>query len=137
LLIALVIALIAGLLIWRSRRTSDWDADAIALETDTRTATDQQLPSVLSAETAAPRALSWQSLRAQLTGLVDQWGLLADRASDERRRSRSMRIGGLLEELVAAVDAENEALAADRDWKLLRPRVDELRRALIEALAAR
>lgn len=41
----------------------------------------------------------------------------------------------LLRELVAAVDAENEALATGRDWRLLRPRVDEAGRALSAVLA--
>jgi hypothetical protein len=36
---------------------------------------------------------------------------------------------------VAAVDAENQALAAGRDWRLLRPRVDEAGRALTAVLA--
>jgi hypothetical protein len=32
------------------------------------------------------------------------------------------------------VDAENEALATGRDWRLLRPRVDEVGRALSAVL---
>jgi hypothetical protein len=40
-----------------------------------------------------------------------------------------------LQELLAAVDAENQAPAADRDWRLLRPRVDQAQRALSATLA--
>ena len=46
-----------------------------------------------------------------------------------------MRRWDLLQELVAAVDAENQALAAGRDWRLLRPRVDQAERALSAILA--
>ena len=42
----------------------------------------------------------------------------------------------LLQDLVTAVDAENEALATGRDWMLLRPRVNEAEQALSTALAA-
>jgi hypothetical protein len=37
--------------------------------------------------------------------------------------------------LVAAVDAENQSLATGRDWRLLRPRVDQAGRALSAVLA--
>jgi hypothetical protein len=135
LLIVLVVALIAGWLIWRSRRRSAWDAQAAALEQATRTTTGTQLPSVLTAETAGQRALSWPPLRAALADLIHRWDLLAERASDDRRSNWSGQIRSLLQELVAAVDAENQALATGRDWTLLRPRVDETERALSSALA--
>jgi hypothetical protein len=70
-----------------------------------------------------------------LMDLIGRWDLLVGRASDDRRRNRSVQIRSLLQELVAAVDAENEALAAGRDWRLLRPRVDEVGRALSAVLA--
>jgi len=135
LLILLVVGVIAAWMIWRSRRRSAWDAEAGALEQDTRTVTNTQLPSVLTAETAGQRALSWPPLRAGLIDLMRRWDLLAQRASDDRRRDRSTRIRGLLQELVAAVDAENEALATGRDWRLLRPRVDQAGQALSAVLA--
>jgi hypothetical protein len=135
LLILLVVGVIAAWMIWRSRRRSAWDAEAGALEQDTRTVTNTQLPSVLTAETAGQRALSWPPLRAGLIDLMRRWDLLAERASDDRRRGRSTRIRGLLQELVAAVDAENEALATGRDWRLLRPRVDQAGQALSAVLA--
>jgi hypothetical protein len=105
------------------------------VEHDTRTTTGTQLPSVLTAETAGQRALTWPPLRAALTDLIGRWDLLAGRAPDDRRRHRSGQIRSLLQELVAAVDAENEALATGRDWRLLRPRVDEAGRALSAVLA--
>jgi hypothetical protein len=75
------------------------------------------------------------TLRTGLMDLIGRWDLLAGRASDDRRRHRAGQIRSLLQELVAAVDAENEALAAGRDWRLLRPRVDEAGRALSAVLA--
>jgi hypothetical protein len=135
LLILLVVGLIAAWMIWRSRRRSAWDAEAGALERDTRTVTTTQLPSVLTAETTGQRALSWPPLRAALVDLQRRWDLLAERAADDRRRDRSTQIRGLLQELVAAVDAENEALATGRDWRLLRPRVDQVGQALSTVLA--
>jgi hypothetical protein len=131
----LVVALVAGWLIWRSRRRSAWDAQAAALEDDTRAVTGTQLPSVLTAEDAGQRALSWPPLRTALDDLTRRWGLLADSASDGERRARAGQVRGLLQELTAAVEAENEALATGRDWRLLRPRVDDAGRALSAALA--
>jgi hypothetical protein len=135
LLILLVVALAAGWLVWRSRRRSAWDAQAAALEADTRTATGTQLPPVLTAEDAGQRALSWPPLRAALVDLTRRWDLLAEGAPDDQRRNRTGQVRNLLQELVAAVDAENEALATGRDWRLLRPRVDQAQRALSAVLA--
>ena len=135
LLILLVVALAAGWLILRSRKKSAWDAQAAALEADTRTTTGTQLPSVLTAETAGERALSWPPLRAALADLMGRWDLLAERAPDDQRRSRAGQVRSLLQELVAGVDAENQALATGRDWRLLRPRVDQAERALSAVLA--
>jgi hypothetical protein len=135
---ALLVVLVGGLiawLLWRSRQRSAWDAEAAALETETRVTTSTQLPPVLIAETPEQRALSWPQLRAGLVDLARRWDLLAERASDDRGRNRSVQISRLLQELVAAVDAENQALAAGRDWRLLRPRVDEADRALSAVLA--
>jgi hypothetical protein len=133
--IGLVAALVAGPLIWRSRRRSAWDVDLAAVETDTRTATAVRLPPVLSTRTAAQRGLAWPPLRTDLTGLVDRWDLLAERAPGEERTERSRLVQRLVQDLIEAVDAENDALANDRDWTLLRPRVNEAERALNAALA--
>jgi len=135
LLILLVVALAVGWLILRSRRKSAWDREAAALEADTRTVTGTQLPPVLTAEDAGQRALSWPPLRAALVDLMRRWDLLAERAPDDRGRTRAVQIRNLLQELVAAVDAENQALAAERDWRLLRPRVDQAGQALSAVLA--
>ncbi|HKF00462.1 MAG TPA: hypothetical protein VKG45_16210 [Actinomycetes bacterium] len=137
LLIALVVGLLAAWMIWRSRRKSAaaWDTDAGALATATRTATSTRLPPVLTAETPEQRALTWPPLRADLIDLARRWDLLTGRAADDRRRNRSAQIRSLLRELVAAVDAENQALATGRDWRLLRPRVDDALQALSAALA--
>jgi hypothetical protein len=135
LLILVVIALAAGWLLWRSRRRSAWDTQAGALEADTRAAISLQLPAVLTAETAGERALSWPPLRAALSDLVRRWELLAERAPDDRRRTRAVQLRSLLQELLAAVDAENQALATGRDWRLLRPRVDQAERVLSAVLA--
>ena len=135
LLILLVVALAAGWLLWRSRRRSAWDAQAAALEQDTRAATGTQLPPVLTAEDAGQRALSWPPLRAELVDLMRRWDLLAERAPDDQRRSRTGQIRNLLQGLVAALDAENQALGTGRDWRLLRPRVDQAERSLSAVLA--
>jgi hypothetical protein len=135
LLILLVVALAAGWLLWRSRRRSAWDAQAAALEQDTRAATGTQLPPVLTAEDAGQRALSWPPLRAELVDLMRRWDLLAERAPDDQRRNRTGQIRNLLQGLVAALDAENQALGTGRDWRLLRPRVDQAERALSAVLA--
>jgi hypothetical protein len=135
LLLLLVVALAGGWLLWRSRRRSAWDDESAAVERDTRTATGSQLPPVLTAEDAGQRALSWPPLRAELVELMRRWGLLAERAPDDQRRSRAGQVRSLLQELVAAVDAENQALATGRDWRLLRPRVDQAERALSAVLA--
>ena len=135
LLILLVVALVVGWLIWRSRKRSAWDTRAAALEQDTRTATGTQLPPVLTAEEAGQRALSWPPLRAELVDLLRRWELLAERAPDDQRRNRTGQIRNLLQELVAAVDAENQALGTGRDWRLLRPRVNQAARALSAVLA--
>jgi len=135
-LIVFVALIIGGLLIWRARRRSTWDTEATALEQDTRTATATRLPPVLTAETAGQRGLSWPPLRADLVDLVRRWDLLAQRAAGEERMNRSVQLRDLLQDLVTAVDAENEALATGRDWTLLRPRVNAAERALAGALAA-
>ena len=135
LLILLVVALTGGWLIWRSRKRSTWDAEAAALEADTRTVTGTQLPPVLTAEDAGQRALSWPPLRATLVDLMRRWDLLAERAPDDQRRNRTGQVRKLLQELVAAMDAENQALATGRDWRLLRPQVDQAQRALSAVLA--
>jgi hypothetical protein len=131
----LVIGLVAAWATARSRRRSAWDAEAAELERNTRSTASTRLATILTAETAGQRALSWPPLRAELIDLARRWDLLADRAPDERGRNRAAEIRALLQELVAAVDAENEALATGRDWRLLRPRVEQAGQALSAVLA--
>jgi hypothetical protein len=99
------------------------------------TVTGTQLPPVLTAEDAGQRALSWPPLRATLVDLIRRWDLLAERAPDDQRRNRTGQVRKLLQELVAPVDAENQALATGRDWRLLRPRIDQTQRVLSAVLA--
>ncbi|MEU4220351.1 hypothetical protein [Actinoplanes sp. NPDC026623] len=134
LLILLIAALIGGLLTWRSRRKAVWQADADALAADSRAVVGARLPAILAAPTATDRALSWPPVRADLSDLSARWGLLAEKAPGEDPRRRSGQVSLLLQDLVAAVDAENEALATGRDWSLLRPRVDDIVRTLSAAL---
>src|SRR4051794_3022261 len=134
-LIALLAAMIiGGLLVYRSQRRSAWDTEARALEAETRTVTTTRLPPVLSTTTISRRGLAWPPVRAALGDLVSRWNSLTERASGEDRRNWSLRISGLLQELMAAVDAENEALAAGRDWMLQRPAVSRAEEALAAAL---
>ena len=62
-LILVAAGLIGGVLVWRSRRRTDWAAQADALAGDTRDLVGRRLPPVLSAVTAAQRALSWPPVR--------------------------------------------------------------------------
>jgi hypothetical protein len=136
LLIALLAAA-AGLGAWlftRSRRRSAWDAEADALVADTRRITGSQLPAVLTADDPGQRALSWPPLRAALIDLVRRWDLLVQQAAEGPRRDQSLQIRAGLQDLVASLDAENQAMATGRDWRLLRPRVEEAQRALSAAL---
>jgi hypothetical protein len=135
LLIALVGALlVGGLLVSRSQRRSAWDTEARALESETRTIAATRLPPVLSTTTTGRRSLVWPPVRADLTDAQSRWNALTDRASGEARQNWSLRVAGLLQELITAVDAENEALATGQDWTMARARVDQAGRALIAIL---
>jgi hypothetical protein len=135
-LIGLLAAMIiGGLLLYRSQRKSAWDAEARALEAETRTVIDTRLGPVLTATTAGQRGLTWPPVRVSLVDLVNRWNGLTEQASGEPRRNWSLHISGLLQDLIAAVDAENEALAGGMDWTLLRPRVVQAQQALSAVLA--
>jgi hypothetical protein len=134
LLIILVAGLVGGLLIWRSRRKTDWTARAGILAADTRAVVGTRVPAVLATVTTAQRALSWPPVRADLVELVDRWALLPESAPGEQRADWSRQVWGLLQELIAAVDAENAALAAGQQWRQLRARVDDAGRALTAIL---
>ena len=136
LLILLVGLVIGGVAIWRSQQKSGWDAEAATLVGSTD-ATVAQLPSVLTTTTGGQRGLTWPPLRAAFADLIGRWGELASRASIEERRVWAMQIRELIQNLVLAVDAENEAMAFDYDWRLLRPRTVAAEQALTAMITAR
>jgi hypothetical protein len=136
LLILLVGLVVGGLVIWRQRRGSDWDVDASTL-VGTTTAGLNRLPAVLVTTTIGERALVWPPLRDDLAGLMGSWDVLASRTGDAERRDWAVEVRTRLQDLVFAVDQENEVLAADREWQLLRPRVAASEEALAATLAAR
>jgi outer membrane biosynthesis protein TonB len=136
LLILLVGLVIGGLAIWRMQKKSGWDTDAVTLAGHTN-ATVAQLPPVLTTTTAEQRALTWPPLRAAFITLMDRWEMLATRTTDGQRQAWGLQIRGMVQDLVGAVDAENEAMAFDYDWRLLRPRTAAAEQTLASTLAAR
>ncbi|MCA2211500.1 hypothetical protein [Jidongwangia harbinensis] len=137
-LLLLVGALVVGgVLLSRSQQRSAWDTEARALESETRTVTAVRLPPVLSTSAAARRGLAWPPVRADLTDVQGRWNSLTERASGDARRNWSLQLSGRLAELIAAVDAESEEMAAGRNWMLLRPRVNRAEHALAAVLAGR
>jgi hypothetical protein len=136
LLILMVGLLIGGLAIWRTHQKSGWDTEAATLVAGTD-ATVAQLPPVLATTTTAQRALTWPPLRAALVDLMDHWGALAQQESDDHRRMWCLQLRGLIQDLVLAEDAENEAMAFHDDWRLLRPRTAAAEQMLSSTLGAR
>jgi hypothetical protein len=136
LLILLVGLVIGGLAVWRMQQKSGWDTEAVTLVGHTD-ATVAQLPSVLTTTTAEQRALTWPPLRAGFVELMNRWELLATRTNDDQRQVWALQIRGMIQDLVGAVDAEDEAMAFDYDWRLLRPRTAAAEQALSSTLAAR
>jgi hypothetical protein len=136
LLILLVGLVVGGLVIWRQRRGSDWDVEASTLVGAT-TAGLNRLPAVLVTTTIGERALVWPPLRDDLGALMGSWDVLASGTGDAERRDWAVEVRTRLQDLVFAIDQENEVLAADREWQLLRPRVAAAAEALAATLAAR
>ncbi|GGN77138.1 hypothetical protein GCM10010112_49970 [Actinoplanes lobatus] len=126
LLFLLFAGLAAVLLISRSRRTATWDADAGTLSAETRMVTEARLTPVLASADPVQRANTWPRVRADLAALIAGWGRLSTQPSDAARQARATGITVLLRDLTAAVDAENEALASGRDWRVLRPQIEEI-----------
>ena len=91
---------------------------------------------MLTTQAVAERGLAWSPLRTDLLMLAARWNALAESATGEERRNRALLVRGLLQDLIAAVDAENDAIATGQDWRLLRPRVNEAERGLADALVA-
>lgn len=135
LVVLLLVALVGVLLVNRSRRRSDWETELAVVARDTQTAVDLRLPPVLTARTTSERALLWPPLRADLLALAGRWSELAAGTSDESRQYPAAQLAGLLPEMVAAVDAENEALTTHRNWQMLRPRIYDLEQLVGAALA--
>jgi hypothetical protein len=121
------------LLFVRSRRRSQWVAEAEALTKETREVVDLQLPPVLGYVDPQLRAISWPAVEAALVALTTRWNALADTAPDEEL-PRVQEIARLLQELVRGVRAENDALTQGRDWSLLRPRIEQDRAAIADLL---
>lgn len=102
---------------------------------DTRTVVGTRLPAVLVMGAAAQRALAWPRVRAGLIALADRWAVLGIEGAGEEWRDWSRRVEYLVRELVATIDAENEALAAGAEWRLLRPRAQDAERTLAATVA--
>ncbi|MEV4637555.1 hypothetical protein AB0J80_09410 [Actinoplanes sp. NPDC049548] len=134
LLVVIAALVVGGFLVYRSQRRSAWDVEARALGSETRTVTGVRLPPVLSTTTVGERGLAWPPVRASLLDLQQRWNALIERAAGETRRDWSLRISGLLQELVTAVDAENEAMVAGRDRMPARSRIRRAEEALIAIL---
>ncbi|MEU8240229.1 hypothetical protein AB0C07_18440 [Actinoplanes missouriensis] len=133
LLLFLAIGGVIGfVLIGRTRRETAWDGEGRALAVETRSLLGVRLPPVLTARTAAERGLSWPPVRDDLRDLSARWGLLSQNAPDGERHASSSQIAVLLRDLAPTIAAENEALGAGRDWRMLRPQVD----AILDGLAA-
>lgn len=136
LLILLVGLMVGGLVVWRTRHGSDWDVEATTLVGITTDGLNR-MPPVLITTTIAERALVWPPLRDDFGTLMGDWDVLGGRTADEERRAWAIEVRTRLQELVAAVDQENEVLAADREWRLLRPRLAAAEEALRATLRAR
>ncbi|MFF5295850.1 hypothetical protein [Paractinoplanes globisporus] len=135
LLIGLAI-LVAVLLVNRSRRSAAWETEAVDLAAAGRNLIATRLPTVLSTRESADRALAWPPVRADLTEMAARWGQLSGRATDDYHRDSAGQVSVMTQDLVTAIDAENQALATGRDWRMLSPQVDEIVRTLDTALTA-
>jgi hypothetical protein len=122
------------LLVVRMRASHHRDDETETLALGTRRAIAVRLPTVLNAQSAAERVLSWPPVRVLFVDLTTQWEQLADDAADRRGDSEAGNVAALLQDLVAAVDAENEALATGYDWQSLRPRLTPIMAALDDQL---
>jgi hypothetical protein len=121
---------VGGILVYRSQRKSAWDAEARGLAAETRTVIATRLPPVLTTTTVGQRGLTWPPVRDLLILLRTRWSGITDGALGETRRNWSIQVGGLLQDLIAAVDTENEALTTGRDRTVLRFRINQLEEAI-------
>ncbi|MFC7278859.1 hypothetical protein ACFQS1_33260 [Paractinoplanes rhizophilus] len=128
--------LVGVLLVNRRRRAAAWSTEAAAAADAGRGLIATRLPLVLSTRDAAERALAWPPVRAGLTETAARWSALATSAPDDYHRAAAGQIGVMAQDLVTAVDAENQALATGRDWRRLSPQVDQIVQTLDAALTA-
>ncbi|BCY11338.1 hypothetical protein [Actinoplanes sp. L3-i22] len=134
LLIGLFTGLVALLMLNRNRKVTTWDGTARGLAGETRTVLGVRLPPLLTMTDAGERGLAWPPVRDDLTALEARWAALLETTPDGERHAYASQVAGMLRDLVNAVDAENEAMAAGRNWQLLRPRLDAIIAALSAAL---
>jgi hypothetical protein len=134
LLIGLLTGLVALLVTNRSRKVAAWDGEARGLAGETRTVLGVRLPPILTTVDPVQRSLAWPPVRDDLTSLAARWAALLETAPDGERQAYASRLSGIIRDLVDAADAENEAIAAGRDWRMLRPRLDAVVGALTAAL---
>ena len=133
LLAMVVLAAVIAAIVVSSRKRSARRAAARALITDTQMAIDRQLPQVLMVVVPRTRSLSWAPVDAELVALQQRWAEAVTTASDEDR-PQAQEVARLLDDLLVAVRAENDALLQGLDWTLLRPRVDQDRGAILAQL---
>ncbi len=125
----ILLALLIGALIARSRRKGRIRAEAAALTSDTRTTMDSSVAQILAVSDPGSRSLSWPAVDAELVALQRRWEALAA-GSGEAESAQAEAVSGHIGELLIAVRAENDALLQGLDWQLLRPRVDQERAAI-------
>jgi hypothetical protein len=129
----ILLGVLGGMLISRSRRKASLRARAAKLTADTRTVMDSSVAQVLAVTDARSRSVSWPAVDSQLVTLQAGWaGLAADSSTADKQRFESIRRG--IGELLVATRAENDALLQGLDWTLLRPRVDQERTAITSLL---
>jgi hypothetical protein len=129
-----LVALIAVVLIGRSRRAAGWRAESSALADETRTFLDVRVVPVLARRATAEREVSWPPVRDGIAGLVARWAGLSTRAPETAGQASAAQVAGLLQDLVAAVEAESDARATGSDWGPPRAEVDAGLDALTVAL---
>jgi hypothetical protein len=130
----LLVALIAVVLIGRSRRAAGWRAESAALADETRTFLDTRVVPVLARRATAERDAGWPPIRDGLAGLEARWAALSTRAPETAGQAAAAEPAGLIQDLVTAVEAENDARATGSDWGPARAEVDATLDALAVAL---
>jgi hypothetical protein len=115
---------------------SVWEAEAGSLTAETTRLIGRRLSALLVAGSAGQRSRAWPTLRTELVVVTARWSVLHHQAVGYDRQAHSARICGLLAHLLAAVDAENQAMVSHEDWTVLRPRLRRAQRLLAATLQA-